>query len=95
MQSMRLYISFYDDKISNPNLRNHLIGPGMVCFTGEKYIVMRSPEIEEYAFGSLSYTNNNLGIAKLRTNSLGLMMKDCILLKFQFVNFILLVNYQN
>ena len=31
----------------------------MVCFTGEKYIILRSPEIEEHAFGSLSYTNNN------------------------------------
>jgi hypothetical protein len=43
----------------------------MVCFTGEKYILLRSPEIEEHAFGSLAYTNNNLGIAKFRTNSLG------------------------
>ena len=32
---------------------------------------MRSPEIEEHAFGSMAYTNNNLGIAKFRTNSLG------------------------
>ena len=71
MQSMRLYTSFYDETITNPNMRNRIIAPGMVCFTGEKYIIMRSPEIEEHAFGSLAYTNNNLGIAKFRTNSLG------------------------
>lgn len=55
----------------NISLKYNIIAPGMVCFTGEKYIIMRSPEIEEYSFGSLSYTNNNLGIAKFRTNSLG------------------------
>ena len=73
LQSMRLYISFFDEKNYEANYpkKHHLISPGMVCFTGEKYIVLRSPEIEEYSFGSLSYTNNNLGIAKLRTNSLG------------------------
>lgn len=71
MQTMRLYVSFYDDTILNENMRNRMIAPGMVCFTGEKYIVLRSPEIEEHAFGSLSYTNNNLGVAKFRTNNLG------------------------
>jgi hypothetical protein len=71
LQSMRLYISFKNNNILDINRKYHLISPGMVCFTGEKYIVLRSPEIEEYSFGSLSYTNNNLGIAKLRTNSLG------------------------
>ena len=71
MQSMRLYASFYDDNYYTPKMRNRIIGPGMVCFTGEKYIIMRSPEIEEHAFGSMAYTNNNLGIAKFRTNSLG------------------------
>jgi len=78
MQSMRLYISFFNNSDAfykkykiDTRFNNHLISPGMVCFTGEKYIIIRSPEIEEYSFGSLSYTNNNLGIAKIRTNSLG------------------------
>jgi hypothetical protein len=71
MQSMRLYVSFYDETIQNQYMRNRIIGPGLVCFTGEKYIIMRSPEIEEHAFGSLAYANNNLGIAKFRTTSLG------------------------
>jgi len=75
----RFFISFNNPKslvnnsylFNNTYLTNNIIAPGMVCFTGEKYILMRSPEIEEYSFGSLSYTNNNLGIAKFRTNSLG------------------------
>jgi len=75
----RFFVSFINEEsvknnsylLSNSSLIHNIIAPGMVCFTGEKYILMRSPEIEEYSFGSLSYTNNNLGIAKFRTNSLG------------------------
>jgi hypothetical protein len=66
----RLFISFLNNKIDSKKPYN-VISPGMVCFTGEKYILMRSKEIEEHSFGSLAYTNNNLGIAKFRTNSLG------------------------
>jgi hypothetical protein len=67
----KLYFSFKNDNILNINKPYYIISPGMVCFTGEKYILMRSKEIEEHSFGSLAYTNNNLGIAKFRTNSLG------------------------
>ena len=66
----RLFISFLNNKIDK-NKPYNIISPGMVCFTGEKYILMKSKEIEEHSFGSLAYTNNNLGIAKFRTNSLG------------------------
>jgi hypothetical protein len=65
----RLYISYNNN--NNTAKPNTIIAPGMVCFTGEKYILMRSKEIEEHSFGSLAYTNNNLGIAKFRTNSIG------------------------
>jgi len=68
---LRLFISYNTPSTSQDDLNNIIIGPGLVCFTGEKYIILRSPEIEEYSFGSLAYTNNNLGIAKFRTNSLG------------------------
>ena len=69
---LQLYISFnITPSITEPNMKYNIIAPGLVCFTGEKYIILRSPEIEEHSFGSLAYTNNNLGIAKFRTNSLG------------------------
>lgn len=72
----KLYISYEYDYYPNnltiePLKMNRIISPGMVCFTGEKYIILRSPEIEEHSFGSLAYTNYNLGIAKFRTTSLG------------------------
>ena len=67
----QIYISFANTNASNDNKPYYIISPGMVCFTGEKYILMRSKEIEEHSFGSLAYTNNNLGVAKFRTNSIG------------------------
>ena len=67
----KLYISFYNNDAINIKKPYYVISPGLICFTGEKYILMRSKEIEEHSFGSLAYTNNNLGIAKFRTNSLG------------------------
>jgi len=67
----KLYISFYNENAINKIKPFYLISPGIVCFTGEKYILMRSKEIEEHSFGSLAYTNNNLGIAKFRTNNVG------------------------
>lgn len=65
----QIYISFKNADASNDIKPYYIISPGMVCFTGEKYILMRSKEIEEHSFGSLAYTNNNLGVAKFRTNS--------------------------
>ena len=67
----KLYISFYNNDAINKTKPYYLISPGLICFTGEKYILMRSKEIEEHSFGSLAYTNNNLGIAKFRTNNVG------------------------
>jgi hypothetical protein len=67
----QIYISFKNADASNDIKPYYIISPGMVCFTGEKYILMRSKEIEEHSFGSLAYTNNNLGVAKFRTNSIG------------------------
>jgi hypothetical protein len=68
---LRLFISYNIPSTSQNDLNNIIIAPGLVCFTGEKYIILRCPEIEEYSFGSLAYTNNNLGIAKFRTNTIG------------------------
>jgi hypothetical protein len=67
----KLYISFYNKDAINKIKPFYLISPGLICFTGEKYILMRSKEIEEHSFGSLAYTNNNLGVAKFRTNNVG------------------------
>ena len=43
----------------------------MVYFIGDKYVILRCPEIEDHLYSSLSYSKHNLGIAKFRVNSLG------------------------
>jgi hypothetical protein len=64
---LRFYHSYFNSKTGNYEITS----PGIVFFIGEKYIVLRSPEIEEHAYGSLAYTNYNLGIVKFKVNSVG------------------------
>ena len=64
---LKIYHSYFNSKTGN----FEITGSGIVFFIGEKYIVLRSPEIEEHAYGSLSYTNYNLGLAKFKINSVG------------------------
>jgi hypothetical protein len=49
-----------------------ITSPGIVYFIGNKYIIMRCPEIEEHLYRSLSYSKNTLGIAKIRVDSVGI-----------------------
>jgi hypothetical protein len=83
----KLYISFINNNNPNKNMLNNIIAPGLVRFTGEPYIILRSPEIEEHSFGSLAYTNNNLGIAKFRTNSIGFNDEKLYITKFPIREF--------
>jgi len=64
---LKMYHSFYN---VNSGLYQ-IISPGIVFFIGEKYIIIRSPEIEEHAFGSLAYNNYNQGIAKFKVSGVG------------------------
>ncbi len=65
------FLKIYHSKF-NINTGNYeIISPGIVFFIGEKYIIIRSPEIEEHAFGSLAYNNYNQGIAKFKVTGVG------------------------
>jgi hypothetical protein len=64
---LKLYHSFYNEQTQI----YEIISPGIVFFIGEKYIIVRSPEIEEHAFGSLGYNNFNQGIAKFKVSGVG------------------------
>jgi hypothetical protein len=64
---LKIYHSYFNNKTNNYEITSS----GIIFFIGEKYIVLRSPEIEEHAYGSLSYTNYNLGLAKFKINSVG------------------------
>jgi len=63
----QLFHSLYD----NINGYYFIKSPGSVYFIGEKYVIVRCPEIEEHLYRSLSYSKYNLGIGKFRVNTLG------------------------
>jgi hypothetical protein len=64
---LKIYHSFFNTTTN----QYEIISPGIVSFIGEKYIILRSPEIEEHAYGSIAYTNYNLGLVKFKVNSVG------------------------
>ena len=64
---LKMFHSYYNPKTE----LYEITAPGIVFFIGEKYITIRSPEIEEHAYGSFAYNNYSLGIAKFRVNTTG------------------------
>jgi hypothetical protein len=52
--------------------KNLITSPGIVYLIGNKYIVLKCPEIEEHLFGSLSYSKYSLGLAKFRVDNIGI-----------------------
>jgi len=60
--------------ITNNVITNKYIitSPGIVYFIGNKYIILRCPEIEEHLYRSLSYSKYSLGLAKFRVDSVGI-----------------------
>ena len=49
-----------------------ITSPGIVYFIGNKYIILRCPEIEEHLYRSLSYSKYTLGLAKFRVDNVGI-----------------------
>lgn len=61
----KIYHSIYKDGFYT------IISPGMIYFMGDKYIILRCPEIEQHLYRSLSYSKYTLGLAKFRINGFG------------------------
>jgi hypothetical protein len=60
-------------EFNNTYVDIHIItSPGIVYFIGNKYIILKCPEIEEHLFGSLSYSKYSLGLAKFRVDNVGI-----------------------
>lgn len=49
-----------------------VVSPGTYNFIGERYIVLRCPEIEEHSYRSLAYSKYFLGLAMFRLGVVGL-----------------------
>ena len=58
---------------SKPNNTGQYVvyAPGMMYILGNKYLLLRCPEIEAHLYRSLAYTKYNMGLAKIRINSYG------------------------
>ena len=66
----------------------HLItSPGIVYLIGNKYIVLKCPEIEEHLFGSLSYSKYSLGLAKFRVDNVGINSERLVITKLPIREF--------
>ncbi len=65
---------FYSRKNNDIEINSKYIitSPGVVYFIGNKYIILRCPEIEEHLYRSLSYSKYTLGLAKFRVESIGI-----------------------
>ena len=74
-----LYMNSYKDKDNFQKIYHSIfrdgfytiISPGMIYFMGNKYIILRCPEIEQHLYRSLSYSKYTLGLAKFRINGFG------------------------
>jgi hypothetical protein len=72
-----------EKKVSNVGVYDNYIvtSPGIVYFIGNKYILLRCPEIEEHLFGSLSYSKYSLGLAKFRVDNVGINTERLVITK--------------
>jgi hypothetical protein len=50
---------------------HYLTAPGIYSLIGERYVVLRCPEIEENSYRSLAYTDHFLGLAKFQLGVVG------------------------
>jgi hypothetical protein len=82
----KFYEKFYHsvDSIEDNNV---IIAPGIVYLIGSKYVILKCPEIEQHLYGSLSYTKNTVGLAKIRTSHWGLNEESNPLFKLQLREF--------
>jgi len=81
------YQNFYHSIYNNINNNFTIISPGIVYLIGSKYILLRCPEIEQHLYGSLSYTKNTIGLAKIRTSHWGLNEESNPLFKLKLREF--------
>jgi hypothetical protein len=72
-----------EKKVSNIGIYDNYIitSPGIVYFIGNKYILLRCPEIEEHLFGSLSYSKYSQGLAKFRVDNVGINTERLVITK--------------
>jgi hypothetical protein len=85
INKINIYEKFYHSiKIDN---KYRIIALGIVYLIGSEYIILKCPEIEEHLYGSLSYTKNTVGLAKIRVSNWGLNEETTSYLKLKLREF--------
>ena len=85
INKINTYEKYYHSiKINN---KHTIIAPGIVYLIGSEYIILKCPEIEEHLYGSLSYTKNTVGLAKIRVSNWGLNEENTAYLKLKLREF--------
>ena len=79
----KFFHSIYNDK----SFLQEIIAPGILYLIGTDYVVLRCPEIEKHLYGSLSYTQNTMGLAKIKVSSWGLNEDSNTYLKLKLREF--------
>lgn len=64
-----------------------IVAPGILYLIGTDYVILRCPEIEKHLYGSLSYTQNTMGLAKIKVSSWGLNEDSNTYLKLKLREF--------
>ena len=58
-------------QVTLQNSYHYLTAPGIYSLLGDRYIIVRCPEIEDHSYGSLAFTKHCLGIAKIKLGVIG------------------------
>ena len=78
----------YYHSCSNINNTNYEVySSGIIDLIGEKYIILRCPEIEEHLTNNISYSKHNLGLAKFRLGLVGYNDQEVSINKIQAKKF--------
>lgn len=85
INKINIYERFYHSIETGNKYR--IIAPGIVYLIGSEYIILKCPEIEEHLYGSLSYTKNTVGLAKIRVSNWGLNEETTSYLKLKLREF--------
>lgn len=67
--------------IFNENGLHQVFAPGMMYIIGNKYLLLKCPEIEQHLYRSLAYSKYSMGLAKIRVNSYGFNDEKTLMLK--------------
>jgi hypothetical protein len=68
IRKYKLYTCFNYQLIAKTFFVN---APGLLNLTGERFILLRCPEIENYVYGSVAYGNNSPGLALFKMGVVG------------------------